>query len=54
MSCTNLRSICVSKCGSISDATLLALAANNPQLRTLEVAGCNSLTDAGFQALGKV
>lgn len=54
MSCTNLRSVCVSKCSELTDATLLALATYNPQLRTLEVAGCNQLTDTGFMALGKV
>lgn len=54
MNCPNLRSVCVSKCFELTDTTLLALATYNHQLRTLEVAGCNQLTDSGFQALGKV
>jgi len=54
MSCPNLRQLCVSKCGELSDTTLLALASSNPNLSTLEVAGCHQFTDIGFQALGKV
>lgn len=54
MRCSNLRQLCVSKCGELTDSTLVALANYNPQLSTLEVAGCTLLSDTGFQALGKV
>jgi hypothetical protein len=54
MHCPNLRQLCVSKCGELSDHTLIALANHNPLLSTLEVAGCHQFTDIGFQALGKV
>lgn len=54
MKCPNLRQLCVSKCGELSDSTLVALANFNPHLSTLEVAGCHQFTDIGFQALGKV
>lgn len=54
MRCPNLRQLCVSKCGELSDQTLIALANHNPLLSTLEVAGCHQFTDIGFQALGKV
>lgn len=54
MRCPNLRQLCVSKCGELSDQTLIALANYNPLLSTLEVAGCHQFTDIGFQALGKV
>lgn len=54
MKCPNLRQLCVSKCGELTDSTLVALANFNPQLSTLEVAGCHQFTDIGFQALGKV
>ena len=54
MHCPNLRQLCVSKCGELTDSTLVALANYNPHLSTLEVAGCNQFTDIGFQALGKV
>lgn len=52
--CTNLKQLCVSKCAELSDNTLIALANNNPQLSTLEVAGCHQFTDTGFLALGRV
>lgn len=54
MRCVNLRQLCVSKCGELTDSTLVALANFNPHLSTLEVAGCHQFTDIGFQALGKV
>jgi F-box and leucine-rich repeat protein 2/20 len=54
MNCTNMRQLCVSKCGELTDSTLVALANYNPHLSTLEVAGCHQFTDIGFQALGKV
>ena len=54
MNCPNLRQLCVSKCGELTDQTLVSLANNNPFLSTLEVAGCHQFTDLGFQALGKV
>lgn len=54
MKCPNLRQLCVSKCGELTDSTLVALANFNTHLSTLEVAGCHQFTDIGFQALGKV
>ena len=47
--CVHLRYLCISNCSHITDQTLLSLAANCPDLVTLECAGLSQLTDAGFQ-----
>ncbi|CAG0919100.1 unnamed protein product [Notodromas monacha] len=50
--CINLRYICLSMCTHLTDNSLIALA-QCQYLQILEVAGCNHLTDYGFQALTK-
>jgi len=53
-SCPDLRYLCLSGCGHLSDATLSSLSQHCPQLATLEVARCSLFTDLGFQALARV
>ena len=49
--CPNLRYVCISNCGHVTDQSLVSLANNCPQLVTLECASVSQLTDAGFQVL---
>ena len=53
-SCPDLRYLCLSGCGHLTDATLTSLSQHCPQLATLEVARCTQFTDLGFQALARV
>jgi hypothetical protein len=53
-SCPEMRYLCLSGCGHLTDATLSSLSQHCPQLATLEVARCSLFTDVGFQALARV
>ncbi|ESP03015.1 hypothetical protein LOTGIDRAFT_156971 [Lottia gigantea] len=50
--CHNLFYLCVSNCPRLTDASLISLG-NCSELGVLEVAGCNHLTDNGFQTLAR-
>ena len=47
--CPNLRYLCISNCGHVTDQSLVALATYCQGLVTLECAAVSQLTDAGFQ-----
>ena len=49
--CPNLRYLCISNCGHVTDQSLVALATYCQGLVTLECAAVSQLTDAGFQVL---
>lgn len=52
--CRQLKTLCISGCSQLTDATLVRLGEGCHDLKTLEVAECTHFTDNGFQALARV